>query len=108
MKTTLQILTEGFELIRNPNHWTQGILAMGIEGEVYSDPTDPACTCWCSVGALMKVINDSDSPPIHAYKALENAAGAPLARFNDSHTHAEVLQLWEKAIEHARNSHQRS
>ncbi len=102
---TLEILTQGLELIRDPKHWTQEHLARDSDGAPLHFASLAAACSWCSLGALIKVCPEIDASYYLARRHLEQAA-APLSidNFNDSHTHQQVVQLWEKAIEHARNS----
>ena len=110
MKPVLDVLIAGRELISDPSRWTQGYFARDSAGEGMLS-SDPAAVCWCSVGALAKVApTEWDGlyfdEPIDAlgYRALVKALprrkrhlGA--ASFNDTHTHSEVLALWDRAIE---------
>ena len=103
MKTVLQLLTEGRELISDPKRWTTGEFARD-EHERAVFVYDPKAVCWCSVGAIHKV----EGPPtpssgentwpalraLHAATACRN-----IAKYNDTHSHAEVLAIWDKAIE---------
>ncbi len=109
---TLEILTKGLELIRDPKHWTKNVLAKDSENRDV-DPMAPSAVCWCSIGALVKAEgNGMQGEAYHeALCALEAAEGAAgfyrewVSVFNDTHTHTEVVKVWEKAIEHARNTH---
>jgi hypothetical protein len=103
---TVEILKAGRELISDPARWTQTTYARAENGEIlFGD--DPGAICWCSRGALQKVLNTHRSIPPKVGMALD-AAARQLARrnvgvieFNDSRTHAEVLAMWDRAIANA-------
>jgi hypothetical protein len=95
-------------LIDTPAKWTQSVLArdsmarqVGIE--------DRNATCFCSMGALLRHCRDKELPG-EARKtiseALDNVAeltagddSTNIVIYNDEHTHAEVMAVWDKAIE---------
>ena len=55
--------------------------------------------CWCSSGAINKVIGGDARGPGHtAYDALEVEMDDNIPQFNDSHDHEEVLAAFDKAI----------
>lgn len=94
--TPLEILKAARELIAVPERWTQGALAKAYDGESlwYGDNR---ATCFCAEGALKRVcLSDGDS--YDAYMELSDAAGMPAHHFNDSHTHPEVIALFDRAI----------
>jgi hypothetical protein len=95
---TLDVLRAAREYISDPARWTQGIIGR-------SDGSR------CAVGALKDAAGHGPksvgwhSPPsgcgaavTGAYAALERVAGEPPPLFNDSHTHAEVLAAFDRAI----------
>lgn len=95
--TTLETLTAAREKIANPGRWTQRSYAKNAKGE-HVDPASPAACKWCADGAVWAV-----RPVAPAYKlataVLDILSGqGSAAVFNDSHTHAEVLALFDKAI----------
>lgn len=104
MKSTLQILIEGRELISDPKRWTQGQTALDASMQCVF-PNSQKAVCWCSLGALAKVI-DVDSSElladhVNAHDArheLSNAMGERVWAFNDRHTHEQVLAAWDQAI----------
>jgi hypothetical protein len=107
MLTTLQILTQGLALIRDPKHWVQRELAATRFGMFLLNPSSERACSWCSIGALMKAEgrDGSDGADYHAIAHLEAAMRElrydypNLARFNDAVSHSEVIKVWEKAIE---------
>ena len=82
-------------LISNPDNWTQGKFARDWTGK----ETTPSATdafCWCAVGALEKV--GSNAEPFKALRWSLPTGCRSISSFNDSHHHAEVLALFDKAI----------
>lgn len=101
-------------LIDSPEKWTTGALARNVEGQPSSFSE---ATCFCSIGALRKIRSDTARDNIDGMFSLFQEAvdvltevlydrGLPrdIAFFNDSHTHAEVLALFDEAIEKTRGS----
>jgi len=97
MKTS-EILVNARALIANPLHWMQGDYIKEAENEP---------TCYCSLGAIGKVVG------VDWYGEVNNMMAAKLlarvvegeipadhtfAPYNDSHTHTEVLVAFDKAI----------
>ncbi len=106
MKSTLEILTEARELISDPERWLQGRTAADARG-VDVAPNSPKAVCWCSLGALAKVIDVNSSGLLtgheNANDALCEMANAmsvvpSVWIFNDAHTHDQVLAAWDQAI----------
>ncbi len=60
----------------------------------------------CAFGALVAAINDRDRY-LAAIEALmraipfSNTVAVSVERFNDTHTHAELMALWDRAIARA-------
>ena len=103
MKTVLDILIAGRELISDPSRWTQGASARD-DRDNRVGATAGVAVCWCSMGALHKTATAEGSTYEDAYGAMMASLSliAPddgLANFNDTHTHSEVLALWDRAIE---------
>jgi hypothetical protein len=101
MQQTNAVILKAIALIENPEAWTQGATARDIDGTAVYHNDLRACR-WCTLGALDKVAaNDYDSWIAATRKirdAVRNEApyGA-ISKFNDNHTHAEVLALLRKA-----------
>lgn len=105
MNPVLEALKEGRETISNPARWTQAAYARpaGKAGIVSSDSRD--AVCWCSVGALFKVRWKYGHQATNAAEdildriAIERDGGVlGMIGYNDRHTHAEVLAVWDEAI----------
>lgn len=99
----LRLLESARARIEKEENWTQGELARGPSGMglyVY----DPAATCWCAEGALAVSAAAGDFKWTYsdAVKFLGLMLGTlsnnTLYYFNDNHTHAEVLALFDKSI----------
>ena len=89
---TLEILKAGRELISDPARWTQGAFARNETGE--SIFADEGAIRFCSIGAISKVCGKRCVSKF----ACEVLGGFNVALFNDTHTHAEVLAMWDRAI----------
>lgn len=89
MSSTLETLNVIYEQVKNKIQWGQGGL--------YSKDGTKVC-----LAARLYAINDTDkkdSARSRLYEALTELNEAPdLAGYNDSHTHAEVVQLVVRAI----------
>lgn len=109
MKTESQLVREARALITDKAHWRQGFYAgdaVNLDNNWY--PEDSQATRFCMLGAIWKVsghelkgaVATQSLPPNapHVDAVLQDLTGytAP-ARFNDEHTHAEVLALMDKA-----------
>ena len=92
-------------LIKKKEHWIQGTFARDPEG-IKCNPRSADAFQFCAVGALqhakVSVISDSF---LSAGSYLRLAAAvitgdelAETATFNDSHTHEEVMELYDIAI----------
>ena len=95
--TTVEILEAARALIAKPEHWCKGAQALDATGTVRR-PCSRLAVRWCSLGATDRVTRYKG---IRADNALYSALGMPpegIANFNDSHTHAEVLDLFDRAI----------
>ena len=103
----LTILEKARAILALPEHWCQQSYARSSTGEKLSDVTDPTACSWCMLGAVEK-IEDSFSVVRQVGHHLEQAARAlgyrvnRIIDFNDSHTHQEVLRVFDKAIENER------
>ncbi|WP_454287233.1 DUF6197 family protein [Rhizobium arsenicireducens] len=96
MSEAKALLTKALELIRDPDHWTQGQFARDAAGQKVSI-NSPSATCFCSIGAVL-VLAPPTSLEDEALLLLEAQLTTSIATFNDTHTHAEVIAVWERAI----------
>lgn len=84
--TTLEVLRAARKLIEREEDWKQ-------EGGY--DPDGP----WCAVTATGVPFDGVITPTrTAAVGTLQRLAGGLVSRFNDTHTHAEVLDLFDRAI----------
>jgi len=92
----LEVLTSARALISDPARWTQGHAARDTSGSFTGATRDDA-TCWCTIGACVRVADGGFSE--HVCELLTRAAGtSQIGSFNDTHTHAEVLAMFDQAI----------
>jgi hypothetical protein len=111
--TTLEMIKAARLRIAKPEAWTKFNLARTAIGGEAVMATSERATCWCSIGALNKEWN-----PIEARSWDENPGwteynesvaqmqatlrgmgfDGSLARFNDSHSHDDVLEVFDKTI----------
>lgn len=103
---TLEILKAGRELLADPTNWCQGSLALNGD-KLDVEPLDERACSWCSIGAIMKVNPHEAIKParLHLERALppewKPKSGRNVLGFNDTHSHSEVLAVWDKAIQNA-------
>jgi hypothetical protein len=87
-------------LIENPKAWTQNVAARDSTGLPVMATDTEACR-WCTLGALDKVTADYKSGRAATRRVREvlqkEHPSISIAKFNDNHTHAEVLALLRKA-----------
>lgn len=104
-----QTLEKAKSLIDAPEKWTQGAWARGPKGGRLTF-YHPAAVCFCAQGAIMKAAGyhqvDGLMPSINEAKdallsAINlNANETSISEWNDSlyRTHAEVMEVFDKAI----------
>ena len=100
---TSEVLRQARKLIEKPESWTQRVRARDANG-FETGALAPTAAAWCSDGALGAVccrdeqktwFEDMRTAQTH----LDRAAGSQnFVEFNDTHTHAEVLDLFDQAI----------
>lgn len=99
MTITGQILTRARELITDPAHWGQAIVAANAEG--HEVPVLEA-TCFCAAGAICRAERELEASTnrFAAYLALGFQTGYVLGQWNDdpTTTHADVLAAFDQAI----------
>lgn len=95
---TIEILKSARKLIEKPENWTQRAHARdywGISVPSYS----PFADCFCAVGAVQRVTDAQRyCGSSEALDALSREAGGHVPTFNDTHSHEEVLALFDTAI----------
>ena len=103
------VLIKAKTLIQDPKNWTQGVLARDNLYEPVPT-TSRNAVCFCTYGAVGRVLvlenssqHDEVAGPLK--KACAAISGSSrVAEYNDTHTHPEVLALFDKAIELAKES----
>jgi hypothetical protein len=95
----LDILKRARARIADPEHWTQGEEARDAAGR----PTDeggPDAVRRCAFAAIWVEEKPGELPEGNRPWEVLQALAAPqcLSTFNDTHSHAEVLALFDRAI----------
>ena len=110
--TTPEILNLAKKKIADSHNWTQGTAARDMFGDAVS-VTSKDAVCWCAVGSLQSLSLSETENGIGAIACLylDKASGIHItnygdlrssAQFNDTHSHEEVMKLFDKAIELAK------
>lgn len=94
---TLATLREARELISLPEHWTQGHSARDETGS-FCSPRSSRARCWCAMGALERCGQFRPGVLWSARDLLRVLIDTCVSAYNDHHTHAEVLALFDRAI----------
>jgi hypothetical protein len=103
MTQTADILRKARSIIEKPENWTQGTFARDESGNAVN-PRASAAVCYCSRGALNHVTGGDGVYDGEAYDVLLSLLSDDylgVADFNDTNTHAEVLALFDRAIDRA-------
>lgn len=100
--TVVQILKDARALIADEENWTQCFRALDGEGKIIDERSRYACK-FCSVGAIARVSAGSGADEMAVRDLLRKSltGGHTITSFNDTHTHAEVLALFDRAIARA-------
>lgn len=100
--TPKECLQKARELITEPLAWTQGFFARDKNGWKRM-PMDAEACSFCGLGAVIRAAGNDCDLRFRAEQFLYAAAGAgvSISWFNDTKTHAEVLDLFDRAIEAA-------
>ena len=111
-----ELLEEAKALIEDPIHWTKGTYARRVDGASTHYTQPDACT-FCAEGALRHVVftrKDRDDLPDSNYWKAEEILDREAMHMNssvgcaitlndrDDTTHATVMELYDRAILHAR------
>jgi hypothetical protein len=94
---TLEILTLARAKIADEENWCQGSFAENEYSVSVSAISDVACS-WCSIGALRSIAGNDFIAYNSAMDYLSESMNYPIADYNDSRTHSEVMAAWDKAI----------
>jgi hypothetical protein len=103
MRPVLDLLTRAQDLIRDPAHWHQGWFAVDADGRECPSDSKQA-VCFCSIGAMARAKPETHQLTQLARKYLQEAIGLEqsIVDFNDTHTHDQVMAMWDRARELAR------
>lgn len=110
MTTTAEILQKARDLISDEKNWNQGDYgrASGKPVGIIANQRLPTDTdCFCAVGAIAWVsdatVNEAERSAAWKFLNAEtnSAEMNEIHEFNDTHTHAEVLDLFDRAIKRA-------
>ena len=107
--TALEILKKARAKITLPENWTQKEYARDSEGSGVSIKDG---VCFCSIGAIQSVAIALDISPIGIHLSIPVVQnwvsavdtlnvileGGSIIEFNDTHTHAEVLAMFDAGI----------
>lgn len=101
-ESTIEILEKARGLITDRYNWTRGSYARDDTGEV-CNVDDPKSVCWCTLGAISKVSERDLKKEHRATLAIQNFLDGTygfshVARFNDNHSHEEVLSVFDMTI----------
>lgn len=99
----LELLQAAKAKIADPKNWTKTHLARNDKG-VPRMPLDADAVCWCAIGAISSVVSIYNG---YAGTAVQRLTAAVFERgpeitvgvYNDTHSHADVMSLFDRAIE---------
>lgn len=99
MTTLADNLIAARKMIEKPENWCQRRLCVRKRNRQMTP------LAYCSLGAINQLYEEFDLS-IEDFesmiKAIEAVVGAGIVKFNDTHTHSEVLAAFDRAIEQAR------
>lgn len=103
---TIKILREARNIIADKKNWTKGAFARDANGRKVPE-TSSYATCFCSIGAVrkaretLKIKYDMGGVPyIELNKTIDpEYKHLSVATFNDSHSHHEVLWMFDATIQ---------
>ena len=97
--TPLETLKAARDLISDPARWTQFVQARDGHGTQVPH-NDPTAHCFCIMGAVGRTAVQGNK--MDALKVLSRVTrrnfDTSIPDYNDTHTHAEVLALFDAAI----------
>ena len=106
-----EVLKAGKAVIADPKNWAKEWFAYDEQARM-TESCSPDAVCWCSTGALSKVAPKDMSTRFKAENWLHHAADTAdpdspvhcMPYYNDTHTHEEVMAVWDAAIKLAEES----
>ena len=103
MSSTKQLLIAAKKLIENPEHWTRGSMARNAEQNPCPVDSEQV-TCFCMMGAISAAhLKGSYSllTPGQVWNVIAREIRTDsIGFFNDTHTHQEVLDVFDQTISH--------
>ena len=109
---THSVLKHALETLRDPARWTQGEYARNAKGDGLENPKASSAVCFCSQGAILRAphadvaVEYPFGRVFHVFYKVYGVVqtvigGTNISAWNDApeRTHAEVLAVFEKAIE---------
>ena len=102
-----EFLIKAKATIADPKHWTQGFFAKDAEGHDVG-PAKPDAVCWCSLGALDKVVHEENdysacfAATRYLFEVSAECGYSGIPDFNDCSSHEAVMKAWDKAIQPAK------
>lgn len=91
----VEVLEAARNLISDPERWTIEVCARDKDYQACGSK-NPNATKWCAIGAIVRYAADPIFK-LNARKLLEDIVGN-IGNYNDSHTHAEVIAVFDAAI----------
>jgi hypothetical protein len=96
--TPVEILKAARGRIDTPDKWTTGAYARTADNKTQNCDSGYACK-WCAYGAILLVTEEPTGEYFEAVRMLEDECDGSVVNYNDTHTHAEVLAAFDRAIE---------
>jgi hypothetical protein len=99
-------------VIEDPDNWTQGAMALDADGNSTPSNSETA-VCFCALGAVRRAMKEPANPghgrprgnavidALHTVVRETTGQKYFIDHFNDVHSHAEVLAMFDKAIARA-------
>lgn len=95
------ILSDAHDLIEDEEGWCKGHFAQDINGKLCAPESDDA-EQWCMAGAIQRAglrrKATLDTIKAAALVVQAQLGHQPMTKFNDTHTHAEVLGAFERGM----------
>ncbi len=103
--TPVELLRELRSLLSDESRWAQRNFAYRANG-VPTGGTYPEAVCWCVSGAMQKVLGNGTRFTTEAGYSLQAQVVSLLGeesmkgvvKFNDTHTHGEVMDWFDRAL----------
>jgi len=90
---------EARNLISDPKRWTKETSARGCYG-LTIHPLEKRATCWCSFGAIERVVSDNNQRLVHDICWLTKYIGMSYIKYNDlpETTHEDIMKMFDGTI----------